>query len=472
MVQKINFNKIGFVHMIGIKGIGMTALAACLKDRGVKISGSDVPKTFVTDKTLKKMGLSWWESFSASHITNQDLVIATGSAHQGPDNIEAIAAKKRGIPYLTHGEALGALMEKKRSISVCGVGGKTTTSAMLSFLMSQVGLNPSFVVGAGEIFPLGLPGGFNQRGSFFVAEADEYVTAKNFDHRPRFHWQNPEIVICTNIEHDHPDVYSNLSATKKTFQDFFKKIPEKGFLIINGDNKNNLATILGLKKTIITYGEKKENDYQIIKINQSPKKNSFYLQYNKEELGPFILKIPGVHNIFNATAAIITLKQLGVSLKEIKPHLSSFAGTKRRFEFLGKIGNRQIWDDYAHHPKQITATLSAARAWFGKKKILVLFQPHTFSRTQKLLAEFAQSLSCADQIFILPVYAAGRETGNPDKISLELTEKIKQKQKKATFVPNKSFLEKEIKKTNQEIIITMGAGDIWQIGQELLIQND
>lgn len=457
--------------MIGIKGVGMTALAACLKSQGIKISGSDIDEIFITDQTLKKMRLSWWENFSADHITNQDLVIATGSAHQGPENIEAKTAIKKEIPYLNHGKALGLLMKNKKGISVCGVGGKTTTSALIATLMDQLGFKPSFAIGAGEIFPLGLPGRFNKEGKFFIAEADEYATAKGLDNRPRFFWQNPQIIICTNIEHDHPDIYDTLQKTKKTFKSFFEKISKRGLLVINGDNKNNQAVIRQLNQKVITYGEGKNNYCQIKKINLLPQKTTFSLQYNKQNWGTFKLAIPGRHNVFNATAAIITLRHLGADLEKIKLTLPYFKGTKRRFEFLGQAGDKQVWDDYAHHPAQIKATLSAAKSWFDNRPFAVIFQPHTFSRTKKLLSDFSKSFSDADQVIILPVYSSERETGDPIKTAQKLADKIGQQHKRVLFLPNKKLVKKTIKKIKQKIIITMGAGDIWKIGQEIVNQN-
>ncbi|KUK82981.1 MAG: UDP-N-acetylmuramate/alanine ligase [Microgenomates bacterium 39_6] len=471
MNQKIDFEKISLVHLIGIKGIGMTALAACLKDLGIKITGSDVAQEFITDQTLKKMKLSWWENFSSQHIKNQELVIATGSGHQGLNNPEALAAKKKGIPYLTHGQALGELMKKKVGISICGVGGKTTTSAIVATLMKEVNLKPSFAIGAAEIFPLGLPGHFEKQGKFFVAEADEYATAKNFDHRPRFDWQNPQIVVCTNIEHDHPDIYPNLDSTKKVFKNFFEKIPNDGVLIINGDNENNQKVIKNLNKKILTYGEGDNNNYRIKEISLSQGKTSFSLQYNEQKMGVFALNVPGRHNIFNAAAAIIVLRHLGVDLEKIKKALPKFAGTKRRFEFLGKRDKKEIWDDYAHHPKQIRATLSAAKKWFGEKPITVLFQSHTLTRTQQLIDDFAKSFDLADQVFILPIYDAGRESGDTKKIAQRLTQKIKKKQKRVFFVPNEKIAIEKIKKIDQGIILTMGAGDVWKIGLNFL-KND
>lgn len=471
-MAKINFNKIKFVHLIGIKGVGMTALAACLKDKGLKISGSDIKETFITDQTLKKMGLSWWEKFSPRHITDQDLVIATGSAHQGQENIEAKAALKKGLPYLTHGEALGALMQGKIGISVCGVGGKTTTSAMLATIMTEARLNPSFAIGAAEIFPLGLPGRFSPSGQFFIAEADEYATAKGVDNRPRFFWQNPKVIICTNIEYDHPDIYKNLQETKRVFQEFFQKVANKGTLIINADNKNNQSVIKGLNQEIITYGEGEGNDYQIKNLTFLPQKTIFSLLGHKKTLGTFELNVPGRHNVLNAAGAIIAARVLGASLPEIKSGLSSFRGTKRRFEFLGKTKDREIWDDYAHHPSQIKATLAAAKAWFDNQPLAVIFQPHTFSRTEELLEEFSESFSNADQVIILPVYSSGRETGDPIKTGEKLAQKISQHHQRVIFLNNKNEVKKMIKKINQKIIFTMGAGDVWKIGQELIDQKN
>jgi len=465
-MTKINFNKVSSVHLIGIKGVGMTALAACLKDKNIDISGSDVSEKFITDQTLKKMGLSWWESFSADHIKNQDLVIATGSAHQGPNNPEAKAAVQKGIPYLTHGEALGLLMAKKSGISVCGVGGKTTTSAILATVMALAGEKPSFAIGASEIFPLGWPG-HDDKGQYFIAEADEYATAKGFDHRPRFYWQNPKVIICTNIEHDHPDIYPDLEATKAVFSQFFAKIGTDGFLVINGDNKNNQAVITKLNKKVITYGKSKNNNCQIKNISLSPGKTTFSLQYNKQDWGLFTLSVPGAHNAFNAAAAIVTLQNLGISLAKIRQFLPKFTGTKRRFEFKGKTSQLEVWDDYAHHPKQIEATLSAAACWFDKKLLTVIFQPHTFSRTEKMLGDFAKSLSLANRVFILPVYDAGRETGNPEKLARKL---VKETQK---HLPQGAFFYQPLKDKPRfkGVVLTMGAGDVWKIGDNLL-KND
>ncbi len=195
---KLNLRDIHSVHFTGIKGVGMTALACCFQDLGAKITGSDVAEVFVTDEILKKRQISWRIGFAPQNLANPDLLITTG-AHGGLLNPEVKIAKERGIPVMTHGEALGFLMKGKRGISFCGVGGKSTTSAMAATVLDHAGLAPSYAVGVAEIFPLGFPGRFEKKGEFFVAEADEYATCKGVDLRPRFSWQNPEFIICTNI---------------------------------------------------------------------------------------------------------------------------------------------------------------------------------------------------------------------------------------------------------------------------------
>ena len=308
---KLNLRDIHSVHFTGIKGVGMTALACCFQDLGAKITGSDVAEVFVTDEILKKRQISWRIGFAPQNLANPDLLITTG-AHGGLLNPEVKIAKERGIPVMTHGEALGFLMKGKRGISFCGVGGKSTTSAMAATVLDHAGLAPSYAVGVAEIFPLGFPGRFEKKGEFFVAEADEYATCKGVDLRPRFFWQNPEFIICTNIEYDHPDIYPNLAATKKTFLSFFQKIPSYGFLIINGDNTNNQDVLGSYKGKVFTYGMGKENQWQIKDIICNKGKSAFSLYYQSKKEASFSLSAPGRYNILNAAAVIILGKNLEV----------------------------------------------------------------------------------------------------------------------------------------------------------------
>ena len=456
------------IHLIGIKGVGMTAFACCLKDLNIKISGTDLKKEFITDAVLKENNITWQKGFDKKNINNQDFVIATGSDHGGPQNPEAQAAKRKNIPYLTHGEALGRLMSEKIGISVCGVGGKTTVSAMLATILEKGNFKPSYAVGVAKIFPLGNPGRW-QKGKYFIAEADEYATSKNYDHRPRFSWQNPRYIIATNIEHDHPDIYPTLAKTNKTFLKFFQKIPSNGLLIINGDHINNKRVLNKFSGPYQTVGFQSHNNWQIKNIILTVEKTQFTLYKKDKKIGTINLSVPGHHNIFDAALAAVMAIQLNTPFKVIQEALKEFRGTRRRFEYIKTKNNLHFYDDYAHHPSQLKAVLRAARHWFNKnKKIIVIFQPHTFSRTKKFFNQFAASFSTADRIFLIPIYASEREKNKNNVSSQKLAQKIKtqpQMENRVSFVSNKTALIKMIKKVahKEDIIFTIGAGDVWKL---------
>ncbi|MBP8591287.1 UDP-N-acetylmuramate--L-alanine ligase [Candidatus Shapirobacteria bacterium] len=470
MIKKLSLRDIHSVHFTGIKGVGMTALACCFQDLGIRITGSDIQEVFVTDEILRKRRIIFKIGFSAKNLENPDLLITTG-AHGGLLNPEVKAAKKRGIPVMTHGEALGFLMKPKRGISVCGVGGKSTTSAMAATALSEAGLAPSYAVGVAEIFPLGFPGRFEKKSEFFIAEADEYATCKGLDSRPRFFWQNPEFIICTNIEYDHPDIYPNIAATKKTFLNFFQKIPSSGFLIINGDNPNNQDVLNSYKGNVFTYGEDEKNQWQIKNIIRRKEKNNFSLYYQNKKEATFSLSVPGQYNILNAAAVIILGKSLGLSYKILGTGIKKFKGTKRRFEKIGENQKITLYDDYAHHPSEIKATLRAARERFGQKqRVITIFQPHTFSRTKYLLKDFGIAFKSADIVVIAPIYASAREEQDSSITPAILAQEIGQHQKEVYFVNNLKDLVPLVKKIAQkgDVIFTIGAGDIWKIGKKLL----
>ena len=470
-MDKINsIEDINSIHFTGIKGVGMTALACCAQDLGIKINGSDVDEVFVTDTILRKRKIKWLTDFKAKNINYPDLLITTG-AHGGLANPEVTEAKKKNIPVMTHGGALGLFMKEKIGISVCGVGGKTTTSAILATILRLSEIQPSYAIGVGEIFPLGAPGHYDKKGNFFVAEADEYVTSIGIDNRPRFSWQNPKFIICTNIEHDHPDVYKDINDTQKTFLKFFQKIPKDGYLIINGDNPHNLEVLKSYSGPSYTYGIGKNNNWQVKNIKRKKEESTFSVCFKSKRIGNFKINVPGQFNILNATAAIVLSKILNIPVHKIKKGLGQFRGTKRRFEFIGKKNNIKIYDDYAHHPTEIKSTLKAARNWFGKnKRIIVIFQSHTYSRTKKLLHQFAQSFSDANKVIITKIYASAREKEDPKISGQILANAIGKYHQRVNFVNNPQNLPKLIKKIGQkgDIIITMDAGDIWKIDQKIL----
>lgn len=458
----IDLGKIRVVHFVGIKGVAMTALAIVAKELGMQVTGSDITEEFPTNTTLHRQGISYTTGFSPQHISSDiNLVIYTG-AHQGIQNIEVQVALKRGIKVLPQGKALGLFMQGKRGLSVAGSHGKTTTSAWIAYVLSKLNLDPTFAIGCGEILSLGTSGHWG-KGDFFVAEADEYVTDPTHDPTPRFMWQHPEMLVVTNIDFDHPDVYQSLEEVKKAFIGFANSLPENGVIVANADDTPTASIIPFIKRRIITYGEEKNADFRVEQIKQVELQSQFTIFHKGVKLATYKTDLPGKHNIRNATAVIATLVTLGIDPRQLIKPLASFCGTKRRFEFITEKNGKLFFDDYAHHPTEITATITGARQWYPKKRIIVVFQPHTYSRTQALLQQFAHSLAQADITVIADIYTSAREkpiAGLTGKTLFYEAQKIK---KDVQYAPTKAdvlqYLETEVR--TGDLIITMGAGDIF-----------
>ncbi len=447
----------------------MTALACCVQDLGIKITGSDVEEVFVTDKILKQRKIGWQIGFGEKNLKPKpDLLITTG-AHGGLTNPEVIAAGKMGIPVLTHAQALGKLMEGKDGISVCGVGGKTTTSSMIATVLEIAKRRPSFAIGVGEIFPLGVPGRYDL-GDEFVAEADEYVNSPGIDNRPRFIFQNPKVIVATNVEFDHPDVYKNLEHTKVAFLKFFEKLPKYGLLLGCVDNPSTMAVAKKFSGNFQTYGFSPLADWRIEKAYFSPGLVNFNLTSQGLTIENICLRVPGKFNMLNATATFAVGIFLGISPLLIKKALRVFGGTRRRFEFVGEVRGIKLYDDYAHHPSEIKETLSAAREWWPENRLIVIFQPHTYSRTKALFKDFATAFTQADMIIIADIYSSAREKDDLGISSPFLVEEIS-KYKKAVFYKKGEaqvidFIKKETR--SGDIIFTLGAGNIFLWHQNIL----
>jgi UDP-N-acetylmuramate--alanine ligase len=459
---KVNLNNLKKVHFTGIKGVGMTALALCFKDLGIKISGSDIGEYFITDETLKKAGIGFNIGFSKKNILDPDLVIFT-AAHNGEENIEVKQAKLKNISVMSHGEALGFLMKDKKSISVAGVGGKTTTSAMLATVFKKAGLKPSFAVGAASINKGEAPGQYKKKGSWFIAEADEYFASPQ-DKRPRFSFQHPKLVVLTNIAFDHPDVYKDLKSTLRAFASFLKKVPQDGLVVGFAENKNIRLLSQKLKAPFKSFGFSSQADYQIKNIKLKQEKLFFDIKTSQKTFKNFCLNIPGEFNLLNAAACFAAARFCHVSEAEVKKGLKSFKGTKRRFEFIRKVKGVRFYDDYAHHPLELKASLKAAKKHFKNSRIIALFQPHTYSRTKALFFQFSNSFTDTDLLYLAPIYASAREGKDPEASSKKLAEEIKNKGKDKVFYVEtaKQFLKDYRKKFRpDDIVITLGAGDIF-----------
>lgn len=446
------------IHFVGLKGVAMTALAIIACELGKIVTGSDIDEEFPTDAVLRRFGLSSLTGFSSSHVPEgTDLVIFTG-AHSGADNPEVKEAARQGIPVLPHGKALGLFMVGRKVISVAGSHGKTTTSAMLAHILMRGGYDPSFAVGCGEILSLGTPAHAG-KGDYFVAEADEYVTDPLHDLTPRFMWQKPSLLTITNIDFDHPDVYKNLDMVKQAFLNFTGNVDLDGDVVINIDDPVCRSILPQIQRRVVTYGSGEDSQFRILNFEFKDQKSSFSIA----GLGQFTLKVPGVHNIYNAAAAAATLTQLKIPVTVIEQGLSTYRGTKRRFELICAKHDKLLIDDYAHHPREIEATLQAARKWFPGRRIITVFQPHTFSRTKSLFTEFSSCFSGADTTLITEIYPSARETVISDISGKILYENILKQETDVHFAPKKADVLQYLRSNSRpgDVIIVMGAGNIY-----------
>lgn len=468
--------KINKIHFTGIKGVGMTPLAIIAKEAGIKVTGSDVATKFITDEELYESGISVFEGFKKEHISDQDLVIATG-AHGGSENIEVLTANERNIPVLNQGKALGKFQsgeifnKKNFGISIAGSHGKTTTTAILATILKENNFDPSYVVGTGKIPSLGNSGHFG-KGEYFIAEADEYFADVASDKVAKFMYQNPKIILLTNVDFDHVDVFPTFEELIKAYLEFVNKLPPDGILVACGDgntNRNFLSNFNGARKT---YGFSSDNDYILDKVSFDAEKMFFWVKTGDTQLGQFSTQVFGEHMAKNCLGAIVVALELGLSVDQIKKGLSKFKGTKRRAEYKGKLPTGEIlYDDYAHHPEEIKETLSAFRQAFKKNNIVVIFQPHMYSRTKILFNDFVSSFDKCDEVIITEIFPSFREPIDMNFSSAQIVDELKKRGKKAAYFEEmKDVLEylPSQKYPKDTVIITMGAGDIYKIGEELL----
>lgn len=460
-MKLLHLKSINSIYFIGIKGVAMTALAVWAKEQGWEVGGSDVDEEFPTDVILKKHSIPYHKEFQPKNIPlDTDLVVVTG-AHGGKTNIEAKYALAHGIPTVMQGEALGVFMKGKKGIAVAGSHGKTTTSAMIAHILIKYGLDPSFIVGCGTINSLHTPAHAG-KGDWFVAEADEYINCPQTDKTPKFWFLNQEIAVITNIEFDHPDAYSDIGAMEKSFLQFVKKTKNGGFIVCCQDDRSIQNILENIKNLdLITYGFSPKSTFVIESVSTKKGKTHAIIKHSNEHI-LLVLSVFGSHNVLNGLAASIVANQIGIPWFDITKHLSTFTGTKRRFELICDKAIK-LYDDYAHHPTEIQATLKAARMLYPHNRIIAIFQPHTYSRTKILFKEFSQSFSDASIVIIADIYASARESVDTTISSAQLVSEIKLNQPNCYYLPTKEHVVNYIDKSAQsgDIIITMGAGNIW-----------
>ena len=468
-----------YIHFVGIKGVGMTPLSIIAKEAGIKVTGSDIADEFITDASLKKAGITPIVGFLNDNIKNPDLVITTG-AHGGFENIEVLSAKQKGIPIITQGEAVGVFMngdifEKRfEGISVTGCHGKTTVTAMIATILKESGLDPSYLIGTGNIPSLNSCGHFGH-GKYFIAEADEYATEPSYDKTPKLLWQHPKTAIFTNIELDHPDLFKSVDEIREVFLKFANQLPEDGLLIACGDDPQIQKLISEFTGRVITYGFSPTNNFVIKNVRISGDHTFFWVDTKDTSLGEFMINVVGEHNGLNALGAIIAALECGLSIEKIKEVIKKFTGTKRRFEYVGELSTGAVlFDDYAHHPTEIKKTLRAFSQSFPKSEIVCIFQPHTYSRTKILFDDFLHSFNNASTIILTNIYPSLREKPDPAISSKLLVDALSTYHRDAVFLPKLSDVVEYIKKKRygrDTVVVTMGAGDVYKISKFLISNN-
>lgn len=457
-MYQIDFQKPIHIHFIGIGGISMSGLAEILLDAGFYVSGSDSKHSALTD-SLQQKGAVFYLGQSASHISPQiDVAVYTAAVHE--DNPEYCAAKALHIPLMSRAELLGQMMKNyKTPIAISGTHGKTTTTSMVSEILLAADTDPTLSIGG---ILKSIHGNIRVgQSEYFVTEACEYTNS--------FLSFFPKISMILNVEEDHMDFFQDLEQIRSSFHRFAMLLPDDGLLIINGDIDNLEALTKGLSCRILTFGKSPSCDYFFNNIchNELGHVSFSYTCKNKQEETVF-LTVPGEHNAYNALAAIVLADALQIPSETTRQALSSFHGTDRRFEYKGRLGGITIIDDYAHHPTEIEATLHAA-AHYPHHQIWCVFQPHTYSRTKAFLPEFAKALSLADKIILTDIFAA-RETDTLGISSRDLQAEIERLGKECFYFSSFDAIENFLLENciNEDLLITMGAGDVLKIGEKLL----
>ena len=449
------------VHLIGIGGAGLSAIATVLLQQGYTVSGSDMAASEEVDR-LRRLGAKVNIGHNADNLGNPDVVVFS-SAVQG-DNPEIVAAQARGLPVLKRPAWLGQMMTGKRGIAVAGTHGKTTTTAMLALLLTQTEQSPTYIIG-GFVPQLNTNAAAGD-GELFVIEADEY------DHT--FLSLKPDIAIITNIEWDHPDIYPTADDYTQAFIDFAALLPDPGNLILCGDDPGT-ETIKQAHPNALTYGLNPANTWRAVDLQ--PNRfggTSFHVQHRvqqgakRETVQPVALHVPGEHNVCNALAAIVAAHLTGLSIERAGQGLTGFKGTGRRFELKGEANGVTIIDDYAHHPTEIRASLAAARTQFGERPIWAVFQPHTYSRTKLLLAEFAAAFQDADHAILLDIFSSARERDDGSISSRDILSRMQHPDARhiGPIPAAISYLRQHL--SPGDVLITLGAGDGYKVGEAVL----
>jgi UDP-N-acetylmuramate--alanine ligase len=456
------FAKIQRIHFVGIGGIGMSGIAEVLLNLGYKISGSDLRSSTVTER-LAGLGATVLEGHRAENVAGADVVVTSSAIVS--DNPEVAEARNLHIPVIQRAEMLAELMRLKYGIAIAGMHGKTTTTSMVAAVLAGGGLDPTVVVG-GRVDAMGSNARLG-RSQYLVAEADESDRT--------FLKLSPILAVVTNIDREHMDCYRNMRDVKRAFLDFMDRVPFYGMVVACNDDVLLRRLLPDVRRRVITYGTRRDSDFQIglnasaFAAAEGRPVSRFRVTYRGKDLGEFILHVPGVHNVLNATAAVAVGVGLDVSPDQIRVALDNFRGVDRRFHLRGEIDGVSVIDDYGHHPTEIKATLAAARQC-GFRKVHVIFQPHRYTRTLDLMEDFGLAFANADSLFVLDIYAASEppiEGVTAETLANRISETGGRNASYASSFADAVDAVTAVAQ-NGDMILTLGAGSVSQLGPMIL----
>ena len=445
------------LHFVGIGGIGMSGIAEILLNLGYAVSGSDLALSNVT-RRLQQQGATVYQGHAAAHVQGADVVVISSAVK--PDNVEVLTARAQHIPVIPRAEMLAELMRMKYGVAIAGTHGKTTTTSLVATILAYGGLDPTVLIG-GRLNSLGSNAKLGQ-GEYLVAEADESDGS--------FLLLSPTISVVTTVDAEHLDFYGDLAAVQRAFAQFINKVPFYGCSIICLDQPHIRSLVPQMRRRFITYGLTTQADYMARDLRLAGLRSHFEVFRTGERLGQFSLNLPGTHNVANALAAIAVGVELDIPIPAIAQALEEFSGVHRRFDRRGVRDGITVVDDYGHHPEEIRQTLRAARAVWPEARLVVVFQPHRYTRTHLLQQEFCTAFHDADALVLLDIYAAG-ETPLPGVTTGLLCEGlISQGQREVYYLRERAevvpFLQRYLRAN--DILLTLGAGDVWQVGEAFL----
>ncbi|MDR1103739.1 MAG: UDP-N-acetylmuramate--L-alanine ligase [Endomicrobium sp.] len=440
------------IHFVGIGGSGMSGIAEVLINLGHKVSGSDLKKTDITEH-LKSIGAVIFIGHKAANIKDADVVVMSTAISK--DNPEVVAALKEKIPVIPRIEMLAELARLKYAVTIAGTHGKTTTTSLTSLILDEGGFDPTIVIG-GKLKNLKTSARLG-KGDFIVAEADESDGS--------FLKLSPVITVITNIDNDHLDYYGGMENLKEAFIKHVNSVPFYGAAVICSDNEVIREITPKITRKYITYGFIGKPDIKASNIKIQKEYTSFDVIYKDKKIGNVCIKIPGRHNILNSLAAIGVGLRLNIPFSLIAKAINKFNGVGRRLEIKGEKNGIMVIDDYGHHPTEVAATIKAVKDFWSERRLVVLFQPHRYTRTQNLFKEFGKSFSDADIVRVLDIYPAGEKPIKGISSDLILKSLKKNKSNAEHFSDLKTFLSIL---SEGDIVLTLGAGDVWKKGEELL----